>query len=44
MYYCKECGKPAVVTDKGVIRSCNCNGVVVTSMASSLQGNGGIKG
>lgn len=44
MYYCKDCGRPAVVTEHGIVRSCQCqNSVIVVSMSSNLKGEGGVK-
>jgi hypothetical protein len=43
MYYCSACKRPAVVTDAGVVRSCQCDSVVIADCSADLQGEGGMK-
>lgn len=42
-YTCKDCGKPAVVDDGGVIRLCEHTGPVIAHMTAVARGAGGVR-
>jgi hypothetical protein len=43
-YECKACGAPVRLEDGNVLRSCECNAVVIANMQAVARGRGDARG
>jgi len=42
-YKCKNCGSPVSVVDGQIVRNCDCDAPVISSISAIARGAGGVK-